>query len=226
MTSLTNVPELILCDLDGTLADSMPYLYQVYLAFLRSHGHQGSEAEFQQLVGPPLAQVLLILKQRYELDVPDDALHQAYYRMLATDYAAHVQLAHGARAFLSAAYAHGARLMVVTSATSHFVDDFLTRENIAVFFEGMVTAEDVVRGKPHPEPYLLALKRAAVLPQHAIAVEDSAGGVASATTAGIVTYWLSPTPTMTKTPMTGLVRRTVSWPMLQEQLYPVHSDVK
>jgi beta-phosphoglucomutase-like phosphatase (HAD superfamily) len=50
-----------------------------------------------------------------------------------------------------------------------------------------VTSADVIHGKPHPEPYLMALKKAGVQPWQAIAVENAPLGVQSAVAAGVFT---------------------------------------
>ncbi|MER6950095.1 HAD family phosphatase [Nonomuraea sp. NPDC000554] len=51
-------------------------------------------------------------------------------------------------------------------------------------FDQIVTAEDTPRGKPHPDPYLEAARRLAVLPERCVAIEDSPTGIAAATAAG------------------------------------------
>lgn len=48
-----------------------------------------------------------------------------------------------------------------------------------------VTGDDVVHGKPAPDPYLLAARRLGVAPEQCLAVEDSASGIRSAFTAGM-----------------------------------------
>jgi len=53
------------------------------------------------------------------------------------------------------------------------------------FFDFVVAREDYVQAKPHPEPYLTALKRASLPPQRCLAVEDSERGVAAAVAAGL-----------------------------------------
>ena len=52
-------------------------------------------------------------------------------------------------------------------------------------FEVIVTRDDVTAGKPDPAPYLEALARLGVPPDEAVAIEDSANGLASATAAGM-----------------------------------------
>ena len=48
----------------------------------------------------------------------------------------------------------------------------------------IVTAEDVERGKPDPEMYLVAAQRLGVLPEECVVLEDSVNGVRAALAAG------------------------------------------
>jgi sugar-phosphatase len=48
----------------------------------------------------------------------------------------------------------------------------------------LVTAEDVVAGKPSPEPYLLAARRLGIEPARCVVIEDAPAGIASARAAG------------------------------------------
>ena len=52
-------------------------------------------------------------------------------------------------------------------------------------FDGLVTADDVSRGKPDPEGYQLALQRSGLEASAVIAIEDSAAGQAAAVAAGL-----------------------------------------
>lgn len=53
------------------------------------------------------------------------------------------------------------------------------------YFDFIITQDDVMKGKPNPEPYLLALKKSGLKPQECIAIEDNLRGVTSAKSAGI-----------------------------------------
>lgn len=48
-----------------------------------------------------------------------------------------------------------------------------------------MTAEDVQRGKPDPQVFLLAAERAEVAPPHCVVIEDAPAGVAAAQAAGM-----------------------------------------
>jgi HAD superfamily hydrolase (TIGR01509 family) len=55
------------------------------------------------------------------------------------------------------------------------------------FGERLTTFEDVERGKPFPDVYLLAAKRAGFAPEQCVVVEDSLTGVMAAVAAGCLT---------------------------------------
>ena len=58
----------------------------------------------------------------------------------------------------------------------------------------MVTAFDVEKGKPHPEPYLKGLEKAGVKPWEAIVVENAPMGVKAGVAAGIFTIAVNTGP--------------------------------
>ena len=60
--------------------------------------------------------------------------------------------------------------------------------------EKMVTAFDVKFGKPHPEPYLIALKKSNLNPWEVMVVENAPLGIESATTAGLLTIAVNTGP--------------------------------
>ncbi len=56
-----------------------------------------------------------------------------------------------------------------------------------------VTVDDVVQGKPHPEPFLLAASRLGVDPTRCLVVEDAPAGIAAARAAGCAVIALTGT---------------------------------
>ena len=49
----------------------------------------------------------------------------------------------------------------------------------------LVTADDVTRGKPDPEPYLLAASQLGIAPNECVVVEDAPAGIQAALNAGM-----------------------------------------
>lgn len=81
--------------------------------------------------------------------------------------------------------AHGIRLGLASNSPRFLVDDALRTAGLADAFETIVTSDDVEHSKPAPDLYLLACERLGVAPTEALALEDSASGVAAAKAAGL-----------------------------------------
>jgi len=101
----------------------------------------------------------------------------------------------GARSLVEAAVARGIRLAVVTSAGPGWVERSLGGElDVRRHIEVVVSAHEVVDGKPDPAGYRLACERLGVPANSAVAVEDSPAGVRAALGAGVgVVYAVSTT---------------------------------
>ena len=85
--------------------------------------------------------------------------------------------------------------MVVTGSGQKSLLDRLNRNFPGIFkAELMVTAFDVKYGKPNPEPYLMALKKAGIKANEAIVVENAPLGVRAGVAAGIFTVAVNTGP--------------------------------
>ncbi len=73
---------------------------------------------------------------------------------------------------------------VCTSSAVRVVDEVLQRKNLKNRFEFVLTAEDIVNGKPDPEIYLKAASHFGVAPSEMLVLEDSVAGSQSARSAG------------------------------------------
>jgi pseudouridine 5'-phosphatase len=78
-------------------------------------------------------------------------------------------------------------IAVATSGVREFADFVLTGLNVKNRFQFVLTAEDICRGKPDPEVYLLAAARMELAPHQMMVLEDSANGCRAAVAAGAFT---------------------------------------
>lgn len=76
-------------------------------------------------------------------------------------------------------------LAVVSGAFRAEIEPVLEAAGLDSLFRALVTADDVARGKPHPEGYLRALALVGVEAGEAVAFEDTEAGIASARAAGV-----------------------------------------
>lgn len=180
----------LLLDFDGTLADSLGVMKDVYRAFLTGHGATPSDAEFDRLNGPPLAEVVADLCQTHHIALaPDDALRR--YGAEIDRALDQVRPSHGAGAVLAAAHDLGWNVGIVTSNDRARVQAWLARTNLASLVDVVIGGE-VHPGKPDPLPYLTALERLGCAAEHVFAVEDSVQGYQAAAAAGIRTFFYRP----------------------------------
>lgn len=179
----------LLLDFDGTLADSLPVMRQAYHCFLDAHGRIGSDAEFDSLNGPPLAEVVHRLKRAHGLDDPAEVLLTHYWSTIDSLYAS-VPPRAGARELLDWARRQGMATAVVSSNDTHRIHAWLARTGLAGLIDVVVGGDRFGRGKPDPEPYRLALEQLRCPPAAAVAVEDSPQGAQAALAASLCCFGL------------------------------------
>lgn len=76
-------------------------------------------------------------------------------------------------------------ILTVTSSSSRAELDLIIKEfDIRHFFKITVSADEVKKGKPDPEPYLITAQILELKPEECVVIEDSKSGVLSAKAAG------------------------------------------
>jgi HAD superfamily hydrolase (TIGR01509 family) len=79
----------------------------------------------------------------------------------------------------------GMSLAVATAAGNENIDFVMNGLALWDYFDAVVGADDVARGKPHPDLFLLAAKRLNVSPEHCLVFEDALTGIEAARRAGM-----------------------------------------
>lgn len=204
-------PAAIVFDLDGVLVDTEPLKLRAHRAAVEERGGELGEDLYRTWMGGPHDEVVRAFLEASGLAADDAAVadyeatfRTAYRELLTTDLAP----AEGAEALLSACRDEGRRLALVTSSDPWMVEIVLPRLGGRELFEAVVTAGDVEREKPAPDPYLKALEAlgdrapggtrraldddpkgrapsAASERSRPVALEDTRAGVASARAAGL-----------------------------------------
>lgn len=91
----------------------------------------------------------------------------------------------GALELIEALAAEGMKIAVGSSAPKENVDLVLDRLGVRDHVQTIVTGEDVQRGKPDPQVFLLAAVRLGVRPDRCVVIEDAVPGIEAARSAGM-----------------------------------------
>lgn len=175
----------ILFDMDGVLIDSEPLHEQSIVALSAELGEPiRSKAILDSFKGSPEAVMARRLQEIYPAaEAGPERMIQRKLE-LYTELFPQVPLLPGILDFLKRAKSRGQRLALTTSANRLTQELSFRTHGLSPWFETVVTGEDITRGKPHPEPYLLTASRLGIAPEDCLVIEDSLNGVLSGKAAG------------------------------------------
>jgi pyrophosphatase PpaX len=175
----------ILFDLDGTLVDSLDLILASYHHTMQEHlGGTPPDDEWLRTMGRPLR------VQLGEFASSPEQLEAMFETYIAHNHSNHDRLIRPFPLMLEAiATLHGAgyRLGVVTSKIGEHAQRELRTCGIDSYFETLVSADDVTRPKPDPEPVTLALERLDLDAGDALFVGDSLYDLQAGRAAGVTT---------------------------------------
>ncbi len=91
----------------------------------------------------------------------------------------------GAIELLSALHKKNIHMAVASSAPRQNLDIFIKKLRLEPFFKASVSGEEVERGKPDPQSFLLAAEKLKTEPHGCVVIEDAVGGIEAARAAGM-----------------------------------------
>jgi beta-phosphoglucomutase family hydrolase len=180
----------LIFDCDGTIADTMPLHYQAWITALGEYGVDFPEALFYEMAGIPTPKIVELLNDRHGHQMPVEATATRkdflYEQMIpkVTEIAPVVEIVKQYHGKLPMAVATGGSRGVVTKT--------LNSLGLMHFFQTLVTADDVVHGKPAPDIFLEAARRIGVPPGHCCGFEDAELGLQSIRSAGMLAVDIRP----------------------------------
>ena len=178
--------DAVLFDLDGVLIDSTPCIVRHWREWADRH-----RLEIQQIMRAAhgMRTIETMRAVAPHLDVEQEERQFTAHEVVDVDGVAAIAEADRVLAELPAgAWA------IVTSGSQALAEARLKQAGLPVP-QVLVTADDVTRGKPAPEPYLAGAKRLGVLPERCLVFEDAPAGVIAAKKAGMRVVGITTTHT-------------------------------
>ena len=187
----------VLFDMDGVLFNSMPYHSKAWNEVMTNHGLDLSREEAYLHEGRTAAGTINIIYQRqYGKDATQEEIENLYKeKSKLFNSFPEAEPMPGAWELLQKVKAAGLTIMLVTGSGQRSLLDRLDHHYPGIFKpELMVTAYDVKHGKPHPEPYLMALEKGGFKQDEAIVIENAPLGIEAGVAAGIYTIGVNTGP--------------------------------
>lgn len=175
--------EAVFFDMDGLLVDSERVWLEIETDVMARLGARWTPEHQVHLVGGSMERTVDYMLAVSGADVPAATVREWMTGGMVRRLEAGVHVMPGALELLDAVRAEGVPVGLVTSSLKEIAEAVLKsvgRDR----FDVVVTADDVDRTKPDPEPYLTAARLLGVEPVRCVVLEDSPNGVAAATAAG------------------------------------------
>ena len=215
-TQMLAKPKAVLWDFDGTLVDTEPIWAELEAEMLAEHGVVWDDEMMRSVIG----QNAEMTTRQMAVSIGQPDRHQDIHRELHDRIVGRLlrdglPFLPGTLDLIEAAEADGVSAAVVTASNGFIMN--ATRELLPPSIQFVISADDVVNTKPHPEAYLTAMARLGVAPEETIVLEDSVPGATSALAAGAFVYavpalaQLDPHPRMV---VSETALRETTWPEL------------
>jgi len=176
----------ILFDFDGTLTNSLDLWVQAFhRAFAKFGLSFPEDLVIRRCFYRPFEEVTK------EFGVPYQEFKMHFQEGIWESFA-NPSLFPGVKNILEDASRAGTRVGLVTSSSRNIVERALQSMAIDSYFSAIVTADDIINFKPHPEPVLLALRLTGSQPAEAIFVGDSTADILAGHAAGTDTALFYP----------------------------------
>ena len=174
-------------DMDGTLLDTETVFRDIVYDVCTELGFEMTADVHNSMVGSSHERTNQLLIEAYGVAFPYSLFDEKCRVTMRERSHAGVPVKPGAREFITELRERGIPTAVATSSRNPHAAHHLGAAGLLDLFEAVVTRDDVVHPKPHPEPYLTAAKRLGIEPADCLALEDSHAGVHAAHAAGMQT---------------------------------------
>jgi beta-phosphoglucomutase len=185
----------VLFDMDGVLVDSMNYHLKSSKELLDKFGITVTDEFIFEHEGAMSSDIIKDLFRENGCPLTDRQIKDIYLSQNSSfqeKYLPRVSLFPDSVPLLEKLRSKGLLLGLVTSSRRNLVDKIWKSDDLALFTT-IISADDIERSKPHPDPYLKALTQIEQVAKDCLVVENAPAGIESANSAGIPCFAVAST---------------------------------
>ena len=172
--------DAVIFDMDGVITNTMPAHFRAWKEIFKRAGIGVTEREIYLREGQPGNITVGEIFKQHGLPVDDRAIRKILSEKEELfKEIVRARFIPGSRSFLHELKRRGFLLALVTGTARHEVRRIMPTKLLKMF-DVTVTGDEVKRGKPHPEPYLIALRKLKISPRQAVVIENAPFGIHSA----------------------------------------------
>jgi len=175
----------VIFDLDGVLADSEPWWNEIDSKLLAEYGVIYRGEYHREVLGVSYRLAVEFYKKAFGLSVSIEELMRRRGEIATEFFANRVGLFPSTKRTLERLRDMKVRLAIATSSVSASARPFLDRHGLTPFFDGIVTGDEIERGKPDPDIYLRAAKKLGIGADACLVIEDALSGITAGKAAGM-----------------------------------------
>jgi HAD superfamily hydrolase (TIGR01509 family) len=184
--ALPRPPAAVVFDMDGLIFDTETLYREAIFAAAAEGGHGMTPDLFRAMLGNPWPRNRALLLEAFGAGFAVEAFRDEWVRHFAALTHDRQFLKPGVLTLLGRLDALGLPRAIATSSSHDTARHHLAAHGLQGRFDHVVAQGDYPRGKPDPDPYLLAAERLGVVPARCLALEDSHNGIRSAAAAGMM----------------------------------------
>ncbi len=181
---MVNTIQAVAFDMDGLMFDTEAVYWKAADALLKRRGHAYTDELCLAVMGRPPRFCYELFKETFHLPESWQELKRESEELFLDFLGEGYVTMPGLSELLDMLETRQIPKGICTSSARRIVDEVLRRDGMAGRFDFVLTAEDIVHGKPQPEIYQKAAARFAVAPQNMLVLEDSEAGILAAKAAG------------------------------------------
>lgn len=178
--------KLVIFDMDGLLFDTERLAFRAFKKSMESAGYPFTLEVYKKFIGLGSKEEIDLLKEIYGdhlvLEPIFKLFKQEFNKLLEKES---IRIMPGVNELLNALDKGNIKRCIASSSSLAKIEQYLKVSNLTNRFDFYISGEEVSRGKPNPDIFLEACRRADVDLKNALVLEDSLNGLRAAKNASI-----------------------------------------